>query len=147
MGPLFWILLLVAAIFAGNLLLLRPSAHEQQLMRLRTLAQARGATVLLRAAPDWLGQRPGSGLVAQYHWPLTQALKVRGRWRWHEGLGNWQPVGPQAAWREQSLLPAPPPPGWLGLEIDADRVVVFWREQADPAAVEGMESALNALRA
>lgn len=147
MGALFWGLLLVVAIFAGNLMLLRPSAHEQRLGRQRDYARAKGLQVVLRAAPQWLGVRPGAGMVAQYALPLTAPLRVAGRWRWHEGLSNWQPVEQPEAWARDMPLPSPPPAGWLGLQADADRVVVYCREDGDTAAVDQLLAALNDLRA
>jgi hypothetical protein len=146
MGIFLLVMLFVAAIFIGNLLLLKPSPREQRVMQQRTYAQSLGFKVILRAAPDWLGQPVGSGMVAYYRLPLEQPLSIKGRWRWHVGLQNWQPINQPEAWLVDNKLPAPPPNGWLGLEAHADSVTVYWKEDGVIASVDEILLAINSLK-
>jgi len=146
MGVFLLVMLFVVAIFVGNLLLLKPSPREQRVMQQRTHAQSLGFKVILRAAPEWLGQPVGSGMVAFYRLPLEQPLSLSGRWRWHAGLQNWQPIHQPAAWLVDNKLPVPPPNGWLGLEAHADSVTVYWKEDGVIASVDEMLLAINSLK-
>ncbi len=146
MSVFLLVMLLVAAIFAGNLLLLKPSPREQRVMRQRTYAQGQGFKVILRAAPEWLEQPVGTGMVAFYRLSLEQPLSIRGRWRWHAGLQNWQPVNQPAAWLVENRLPTPAPDGWLGLEANADSVTVYWKEDGASASVDVILAAITSLK-
>lgn len=146
MGVFLLVMLFVVAIFVGNLLLLKPSPREQRVMQQRTHAQSLGFKVILRAAPEWLGQPVGAGMVAFYRLPLEQPLLLSGRWRWHAGLQNWQPIHQPAAWLVDNKLPVPPPNGWLGLEAHADSVTVYWKEDGVIASVDEMLLAINSLK-
>lgn len=126
-----WVLLLVLAIVVGNWLLLRPSAQDRALMQQRRQAEALGYRVRLQAPPTWLGRPVGSGLVAVYQQPRSHPWIIHGRWRWHEGLANWQPVDQPEAWAQQPRL-QPPPPGVLGLDISDDQVLWYWQEDGNP---------------
>ena len=146
MGMFLLVMLFVAAMFAGNLLLLRPSPREQSVMRQRTYAHSLGFKVTLHSAPEWLGQTKGFGMVAYYRLPLEQPFSVNGRWRWHAGLQNWQPIKHPEAWLVENKLPVPPPNGWLGLEAHADSVTVYWKEDGVIASVDEMLLAINSLK-
>jgi hypothetical protein len=146
MGMFLLVMLFVVAIFAGNLLLLKPSPREQRVMRQRTYAHSLGFKVTLRAAPEWLGQAVGSGMVAFYHLPLSQPLAIRGRWRWHTGLQNWQPVNQPAAWLVENKLPTPAPNNWLGLDANAESVTVYWKEDGEVASVDEILQVITSLK-
>lgn len=136
MTTFFWVSFLVLASIVGNILWLRPSARERALAAQRAFAKAQGLAVSLRAAPEWLAQKPGQGLVAQYRYALTKAPPAVGRWRWHEGLANWQPLDDKTAWLSAPPWPTPAPAGWLGLDVRRDAVVLYWREDGRIDSVE-----------
>ena len=110
MTTFFWVSVLVLASIIGNIMWLRPSSSDRALIKQRDFAKAQGLTVNLRVAPEWLGQKPGQGLIAQYRYPLTQKPAALGRWRWHEGLLNWQPLDDKTAWLTPPPWPATPTP-------------------------------------
>ena len=141
MTTFFWVSLLVLASIIGNIMWLRPSSRDRALIKQRDFAKAQGLTVSLRVAPEWLGQAPGQGLIAQYRYPqtskpLTQKPPALGRWRWHEGLRNWQPLDDKTAWLTPPPWPSPAPMGWLGIDVRADGVVLYWREDGRIETVE-----------
>jgi len=136
MTTFFWVSLLVLASIIGNIMWLRPSSSDRALIAQRDFAKAQGLTVNLRVAPEWLGQKPGQGLVAQYRYPLTNKPAALGRWRWHEGLLNWQPLDDKTAWLTPPPWPSPAPKGWLGIDVRADGVVLYWREDGRIETVE-----------
>ncbi|MDP1775048.1 MAG: hypothetical protein Q8K94_00370 [Moraxellaceae bacterium] len=146
MGMFLLVMLFVAAIFVGNMLLLKPSPREQRVMQQLTHAQTLAFKVILRAAPDWLGQPIGSGMVAFYRLSIQHSLSLKGRWRWHAGLQNWQPINHPAAWLVENKLPVPAPNGWLGLEANADSVTVYWKEDGEMASIDLMLQAITALK-
>lgn len=137
--------LIVVAVIVGNLLLLRPSSQDRRLTTLREEAKRLGAHVRLQAAPAWLAQGAGKGMLAQYQWPLSLPESLQGRWRWHEGLQNWQPVSDAAGWLRKEALPVPPPAGWQALDILPNVVIVYWQEDAESASVGAMYEALKRL--
>ena len=141
------VLLAVMAVIIGNLLWLRPSQQERAVAAQRRQAEAAGFRVLLRVAPDWLALPAGERLVAHYHLPLPMPPSQCGRWRWHAGLGNWQPVGHPDAWLAPPPWPVPAPPGWLGADIRGDGVTVYWREDGQPASIDAMVTNIRHLAA
>ena len=143
MSTFILVLLLVMAVIIGTLMWLRPSAWDRGLAAQREHAKARGLGVHLRAAPEWLGRPAGSGLVAQYQWLHAMKKEALGRWRWHEGLGNWQPVENPQAWLAPPPWPTPAPAGWLGVDVAPNGVVVYWREDARIASVDTMLEVLG----
>lgn len=147
MSTFFLILLLVLGVIVGNILWLRPGPLERAIAAQREQARQAGLGVLLRPAPDWLALPPGQRLVAHYTLPLATRESGRGRWRWHEGLGNWQPVGHPEDWLQAAPWPTPAPPGWLGLDVRADAVTLYWREDGDPASLQRITSTLQRLAA
>ena len=124
MTTFFWVSLLVLASIIGNIMWLRPSSSDRALIAQRDFAKAQGLTVNLQ------------GLIAQYRYPLTKKPATLGRWRWHEGLLNWQPLDDKAAWLTPPPWPAPAPKGWLGIDVRADGVVLYWREDGRIETVE-----------
>lgn len=135
MGTFFLVLLLVLGVIVGNLLWLRPGPLERAVAAQREQAKAAGLGVQLRPAPDWLELPPGQRLVAFYTLPLTTLEAGRGRWRWHAGLGNWQPVGHPDDWLREAPWPTPAPAGWLGLDVRPDAITLYWREDGAPASL------------
>ena len=141
------IFLLVFGVIVGNLLWLRPGAQERALIAQRARASASGLRVLLRPAPEWLSLPAGQRLVGQYH--LTQASRpeAQGRWRWHEGLGNWQPVENPDAWLKPAPWPTPAPAGWLGVDVRPQEVVLYWREDGRSDAIDQLLTHLRQVSA
>lgn len=141
------VLLLVFGLIVGNLLWLRPSAAEKALTVQRAQAKALGIHVVLRPAPDWLALPAGERLVAHYTCAVVAAADRLGRWRWHEGLGNWQPIGHPEAWLQPIPWPTPAPAGWLGIDVRADSVTLYWREDGLAASVQHIFDTLQQLAA
>lgn len=139
--------LLVLGVIVGNLMLLRPSGRDQRLNAQRQQAQAMGVQVRLQAAPTWLAQGAGQGMLAQYTWPVAWPDKLQGRWRWHEGLRSWQPVSESPAWLLKDELPTPPPAGWQALDVMPKAITVYWREDGKADSVVIMRDVLNGLSA
>lgn len=139
----FWIVLFfVIAVIVGNLLWLRPNPRERALAAQREQAKAAGFSVHLRPAPEWLELPAGQRLIAHYQLMTTLPAARLGRWRWHAGLGNWQPVGNPEGWLSAPPWPTPAPPGWLGVHASPNGVVVYWREDGRRESVEHMREVL-----
>lgn len=140
------VLLGVIGVIVGNLLWLRPSAQEKALMAQREYAKSVGFQVLLRVAPDWLALPVGERLVAHYYYRFD-SVAYRGRWRWHAGLGNWQLMANAEALLQPSPWPVPAPTGWLGIDVEQDAMVLYWREDGEKASIDTILSCLQALGA
>lgn len=135
----FWIVLLfVLAMIVGNLMWLRPSPRERAYASQREHAKAAGFTVQLRQAPEWLELPVGERMVGHYQLMRPMSGARLGRWRWHGGLGNWQPVGNPDGWLTPAPWPTPAPAGWLGVEASPNGVVVYWREDGRRESVDLM---------
>ena len=145
MTTFIWVSVLVLASIIGNMLWLRPSGRERALAAQRDFANAQGFSVSLRAAPEWLGQKSGQGLVAQYRYPVSKQPEALGRWRWHEGLRNWQPLDDKSAWLNTPPWPTPAPAGWLGIDVRTDGVVLYWREDGRIDTVEHLIDLLKSV--
>lgn len=140
----FWIVLFfVIAVIVGNLLWLRPSPRERALAAQREQAKAAGFGVHLRLAPEWLELPAGERMVAHYQFMQAMPRARLGKWRWHAGLGNWQPIGNPEGWLSAAPWPTPAPAGWLGVEVSPNGAVVYWREDARPESVELMRRILR----
>lgn len=140
----FWIVLfLVIAMIVGNLMWLRPSPRERALADQRAHAQAAGFSVHLRLAPDWLELPVGERMVGHYQLMRPMPGARLGRWRWHGGLGNWQPVGNPEAWLSAAPWPTPAPVGWLGVDVAPNGAVVYWREDGRRESVDRMLAILQ----
>lgn len=136
--------LVVLAFIVGNIMWLRPSPHDRALIKLRADAKAAGFTVHLRPAPEWLNIPEGQRMVAQYQWTQPLAKSLIGKWRWHAGLGNWQPVNNSEAWLTEIPWPIPAPAGWLGIEVLSNATIVYWRESTRADAIDTMRRVLAA---
>ncbi|WP_022956232.1 hypothetical protein [Perlucidibaca piscinae] len=141
------VLVLVLGVIIGNLLWLRPSPRERALEAQRQQAKQAGFSVALRHAPEWLQLPIGERMVGHYQIILPMATARLGRWRWHGGLGNWQPVGKPEAWLAPMPWPTPAPAGWLGVEASINGATVYWREDGNPASVPAMLAILRELPA
>lgn len=140
----FWIVLFfVIAMIVGNLLWLRPSPRERALTAQRDQARTAGFSVHLRQAPDWLELPVGERLVGHYQFIAPMPKARLGRWRWHGGLGNWQPIGNPEGWLAAAPWPTPAPAGWLGVDVSPNGAVVYWREDGRPESVERMRAILQ----
>ena len=64
MTTFLWVSFLVLASIIGNIMWLRPSSSDRALIKQRDFAKSQGLSVNLRVAPEWLGQKPGQGLIA-----------------------------------------------------------------------------------
>lgn len=140
-------MLLVFGMIGGNLLWLRPSGAEKALIAQREYAKTLGFAVYLRQAPEWLAQPAGARIVGQYRWLHPMQVAHVGRWRWHAGLGNWQPIENPDAWLKPAPWPTPAPDGWLGLDVQIDGVVFYWREDGQKASVDQILSCLHEVSA
>lgn len=136
MSTFVWVLLLVMGVIVGNLMWLRPGPRERALAAQREHAKALGITVHLRPAPEWLALPAGERMIAHYQLMAAMPKELLGRWRWHAGLGNWQPVNHPESWLKPVPWPTPAPTGWLGLEVSPNGAVLYWREDGSPASVD-----------
>lgn len=137
----------VLAFMLGNILWLRPSSYDRALTAQRAEAKAAGFTVHLRPAPDWLGLPEGKRLIAHYQWSQALPKSLIGQWRWHAGLGNWQPINKPEAWLVAMPWPTPAPATWLGIEVLSNATIVYWREDAQSGSIDAMRAALVAASA
>ena len=76
--------------------------------------------------------------------PQPLAKSLIGKWRWHAGLGNWQPVNNSEAWLTEIPWPTPAPAGWLGIEVLSNATIVYWRESTRADAIDTMRRVLAA---
>lgn len=141
------ILFLVIAFIVGNIMWLKPSPRDRALMAQRKQAKDAGFSVHLRPAPEWLELPEGRRMIAHYQWPQALPKALIGKWRWHAGLGNWQPVDNAEAWLNAMPWPTPAPETWLGIEVLTNATIVYWREDAKTASVDTMRSVLAAASA
>lgn len=141
------ILLLAIAFIVGNIMWLRPSPYDRALTEQRKVAKAAGFDVHLRPAPEWLVLPEGRRMIAQYQWPHALPKALIGKWRWHDGLGNWQPVDNASAWLNDMPWPTPAPEGWLGIEVFTNATVIYWREDAKSESIATMTAILAAASA
>ena len=139
------VLLLVVIVVVGGMFQMLPSAGDKALARQRDHATACGLRALLRAAPDWLGLPPGQGLVGQYHWIQASRQDAQGRWCWRADLDRWQREDAQAA--AAAPWPTPAPAGWLGVDVSAHEVVVYWQEDGRTSSVDQMLTLLRQVAA
>jgi hypothetical protein len=136
------VLLLVLAFMVGNIMWLRPSPFDRALIVQRKHAKTVGFDVHLRLAPEWLELPEGRRMVAHYQWPQALPKALIGKWRWHAGLSNWQPVNNAAAWLNDMPWPTPAPNGWLGIEVLTNATIVYWREDAKSTSIDTMRAVI-----
>lgn len=141
------VLLVVVAFIVGNIMWLKPSPYDRALIAQRKQAKDAGFDVHLRPAPEWLEQPEGRRMIAQYQWPQALPKMLIGQWRWHAGLGNWQPVNNASAWLQDMPWPTPAPNGWLGIEVLSNATIIYWREDAKTESVATMSAVLAAANA
>ncbi len=133
-----WISIGVVGYVLGQWWLLRPSAAEQQKMRLRERAVNQGFQVHLRKVPQWL-QPQTSTLIVSYHWQM-EVFPLGGiRWRRHadsaddlgEGVFAWRDAADVERWNLWSQR-------LLGVETTATSVVFYWKEEAALQDLDGL---------
>lgn len=141
------VLLVVVAFMVGNIMWLKPSPYDRALIEQRKQAKVAGFDVHLRPAPEWLELPEGRRMIAHYQWPQALPKALIGKWRWHAGLGNWQPVNNSAAWLNAMPWPTPAPNGWLGIEVLINATIIYWREDAKSGSIDTMHAVIAAASA
>lgn len=128
MSHFAWVMLAIAVFISGQWMMMRPSAHEQRLMRLREAARKMGIQARLLPAPDWLKPRL-SGMVACYAVLVPEARLPYCRAECRDG--QWQAVSGADVLRGQPL-PAQAA-RLLAVEAQANSICWYWREEGDEA--------------
>lgn len=127
---------LALALVLGQLLLLRPSARDRALIRLRSAARSEGFTVQLVARPVWV--LPGhSQRVASYRVDHDQPCRRTGEWRMEQRVGHWS----GARVPEDVLayvVACPASRALLGIVADAAGVELVWDESLSPDQVPAL---------
>lgn len=143
MSQLLWVLLVIGIFMLGQFMMMRPSAREAALMRLRESARKYGIQPRLVSSPSWLKSRH-PGLIACYTLIIPSAQMPY--WRAEQVEGVLKTVTPGHDMLAGHDLPAAAGL-MLAIEAQANAVSFYWLENAGEDVLGEIKTFLQRLSA